>query len=160
MKTKVHHQNNFTRIITLPVRVFNKVVDFYVKSITNCGSRVSYGSVMGVPGGHMYTLPRSFSVSSSLSNDSEDFRELIRVASVKSLGNRVNMDLYMQQEQKSQSQTTLIGSRGMPRSCSVGMGRIDEDKPCVFGEDNFNLNTELMFPRSRSYAVARRNVAF
>ncbi|CAL5388107.1 unnamed protein product [Camellia sinensis] len=32
--------------------------------------------------------------------------------------------------------STAVGV--VPRSCSVGMGRIDEEKPCEFGDNNYN----------------------
>ncbi|KAG5553332.1 hypothetical protein RHGRI_011262 [Rhododendron griersonianum] len=32
----------------------------------------------------------------------------------------------------------------VPRSCSVGMGRIDEDRPCEFGEDAIDEDDEVV----------------
>ncbi|CAK9168793.1 unnamed protein product [Ilex paraguariensis] len=156
MRAKAHHQNKFMRFITIPIRVLNKAMDMYVKRMTDCADKVGYGNIMGGPV-QPVAMPRSFSSSSTRSNDSEDFRELMRIASTRSLGNTVNMDLHTQQHK---SQPNIIESRGVPRSCSVGMGRIDEDKPCVFGEDNVNFKTELKYPRSRSYAVTKRSVVF
>lgn len=42
----------------------------------------------------------------------------------------------------------------MPRSRSVAIEKIDEDKPCDFGED-VTVKTDV-FPRSRSYAISTR----
>ncbi|KAA8528447.1 hypothetical protein F0562_035802 [Nyssa sinensis] len=153
MRTKASNQNKFLRILTIPIRVLSKARDFYVRSMTDCAERVSYGNVMGGPAGQLSSLPKSFSVSSSRSDDGEDLRELIRATSTRSLGNRVELDLYMKQQVK---QSPAV----VPRSCSVGMGRIDEDRPCDFGEDNVNVKAELLYPRSRSYAVTKRSVVF
>ncbi|THG04915.1 hypothetical protein TEA_005733 [Camellia sinensis var. sinensis] len=53
--------------------------------------------------------------------------------------------------------STAVGV--VPRSCSVGMGRIDEERPCEFGDNNYNgVNVRkelLVYPRSRSYAVTK-----
>ncbi|KAM7520921.1 hypothetical protein LguiB_019883 [Lonicera macranthoides] len=176
------------RIITIPIRVLGKAKDFYVNSMIKCSDSASYGNLTGLSA----TVPRSFSVSSSRSSsyDNEDLRELIRSASASartSMGRHnnnsnndnniilssMNVDLYMmkQQQMRPSSGAMMMGSRRVPRSCSVGMGKIDEDMPYDFGEDQLgsisstvnvksSSSNELMYPRSRSYAVARRNVVF
>ncbi|KAA8537868.1 hypothetical protein F0562_027552 [Nyssa sinensis] len=112
--------------------------------MTGCAERVNYSSMVGGPGGQLSGLPKSFSVSSSRSNDSEDFRELIRAASTRSLANRVELDMHMQQQMRRSTAVGMGSTEAMPRSCSVGMGRIDEDKACDFGEDdNINVKAEL-----------------
>ncbi|KAK3007054.1 hypothetical protein RJ639_016618 [Escallonia herrerae] len=168
MKTKASNQNRFIRIITIPIRVLGKAKDLYVKSMSQVGDRVSYGNVMGMPAaGHLSTLPKSFSVSSSRSDDNEDYAELMRAVSKRndSLGNiaansrAADMDYYRRQEQIRRS-SIVAGSSVVPRSCSVGMGRIDEDAPSDFGAESLNVKSELMYPRSRSYAVTKRGAAF
>ncbi|KAK6923164.1 hypothetical protein RJ641_011468 [Dillenia turbinata] len=146
------------RCLKAPIRILVKARDFYVKSMTDCAERVSYGSIMGCPTGQTSTsLPRSFSVNSTKSmRQDDDLRELIRAASTRSLGNRVDLDL--------QGQLKSPRNRGgyygknkdwvMPRSLSVGIGKIDEDKPCEFGDD-VNVKVDL-FKRSRSCAVTKR----
>ncbi|KAF8377664.1 hypothetical protein HHK36_031048 [Tetracentron sinense] len=113
---------------------------------------VGNGNVVGCPAGQISTLPKSFSVNSSRSSNDEDLRELIRAASTRNLGNKVEADL-MRQKQLRQSATTR--PKGVPRSFSVGIGRIEEDKPCEFGE-HVNVKTDGLYPRSRSYAVSKR----
>lgn len=179
MKTK-SNQNRFLRIISIPLRALGKARDLYVRGMTNYADRGSCygGKLMGIPpsnsGGN---LPRSFSATSSRSNDSEDFRELLRAASTRTLAetNSADLSLYIQQEMMlrrkqhlrgTASVAAAIGGGGMqkmmpPRSCSVGMGRIDEDKPCsTFSEEeeeeDYNHNRKQkksVYPRSRSYAV-------
>ncbi|GMP61755.1 hypothetical protein CsSME_00024094 [Camellia sinensis var. sinensis] len=53
--------------------------------------------------------------------------------------------------------STAVGV--VPRSCSVGMGRIDEERPYEFRDNNYNgVNVRkelLVYPRSRSYVVRK-----
>lgn len=41
---------------------------------------------------------------------------------------------------------------GLPRSNTVGFGRIDEDKAFEFGDDDDRMG--LVYPRSKSYAAS------
>ncbi|KAL3505105.1 hypothetical protein ACH5RR_034946 [Cinchona calisaya] len=157
--TKASQQNRFLRIMTIPIRALGKARDFYVRSMSSCGTRIGYGGAGGMPSAnYMGNLPRSFSVNSSISDDNDDFRELIKVASTRSLAGRLDLNnLYSLQQQ-----TMPSSLKGMPpRSCSVGMGRIDEEKPYVLGEEKMNTmnQSEAIFPRSKSHAVNRRTSA-
>ncbi|XP_035548618.1 uncharacterized protein LOC109015906 [Juglans regia] len=152
--TSKGNQNKFVRFITTPIRILGKARDVYVRSITNCATGVRYGQSTGCP----TALPKSFSVSSSRSNNDEELRELIRAASVRTLIERIDMEMIMKQQAGMQSR----GSKVLPKSCSVGMGRIDEDGPCDFEEVSVSgkgRKADLLFPRSRSYAVTNRNAA-
>ncbi|KAL6578468.1 hypothetical protein OROMI_010796 [Orobanche minor] len=145
MKSKAIRNNKFIRIITIPFRALCKARDFYVSSMMDCGNR----NIIGLQGTSQAPgFPRSFSVSSARSNESdEDYRGLIRATSARSIGSGIDLDDYIRQETKMKP-----GSRGgpqamPPRSISVAMGRIDEDRPCCyFGED-------VIIPRSKSHAV-------
>ncbi|KAI8023116.1 hypothetical protein LOK49_LG03G01834 [Camellia lanceoleosa] len=53
------------RFITIPIRALGKARDFYVRIITDCAQRVSYGGAMGIQSGPIHNLPKSFSVSFS-----------------------------------------------------------------------------------------------
>ncbi|XP_068655311.1 uncharacterized protein [Aristolochia californica] len=130
--------NKFTRCIKAPIRVLCKARDFYVRSMTNCAGNMNYS---------MYpsTLPKSFSVASSRASDEEDLREVMRMVSQRS----------QRETSGTLSQPSVMGAQGLPKSFSVGIGRIDEDKPCYFQED-FKMNTDILYPRSRSYAVTKR----
>ncbi|KAG9440605.1 hypothetical protein H6P81_020770 [Aristolochia fimbriata] len=131
-------ESKFARCIKAPIRVLCKARDLYVRSMTNCAGNMNYS---------MYptTLPKSFSVASSRASDEEDIREVMRMVSQRS------------QREKSgtlSSQSPAV-TQGLPKSFSVGIGRIDEDKPCYFQED-IKVNTDVLYPRSRSYAVTKR----
>ncbi|KAG6406850.1 hypothetical protein SASPL_134461 [Salvia splendens] len=114
-------------------------------------------------------LPRSFSTSSSASRDDDaDFRELVRARTI----GVENLDAYIKQERKAKHGPPRVLP---PRSASVAMGRIDEEKPSgFFGEDikigNFNnfdnsnrivdRKSGLKYPRSKSDAVVVRTTLF
>ncbi|XP_057793199.1 uncharacterized protein LOC131009808 [Salvia miltiorrhiza] len=162
MKSKASQQNRFLRIITVPVRALSKARDFYVRSLSDYADRMNYGNAMAIPVTAQVTaLPRSFSVSSARSQVEQD---LVRASSTRSMGDRAELESYIKEQMKMR----VVGlspqpqPQGMPpRSTSVAMGRIDEDKPCCyFGEDNTAFLTTKI-PRSRSHAVsARRLPAF
>ncbi|CAK7347402.1 unnamed protein product [Dovyalis caffra] len=163
MKTKARNQSNFMRVITIPVRLLCKARDIYVKSMTDCSMRMSYGSPpVALPAGQHHPLPRTFSVGSSRSDDTEDYRELVRAASARSFGHRNEIEMYMQQFRQQQSSIIMESKKVLPKSCSVGMGfmgRIDEDKPCDFEASGVVAKPQLG-PRSRSYAVGKGRAAF
>lgn len=164
--TRAHNQNRFMRIITVPIRALGKAKDFYVKSMTDVADRVSYGGgSIGGPGGQFSSgLPKSFSTrsSSSRSNEgSDDFSELVRAASARSYGTRIDVDKILQDQLKRSATTTTMGSRQvLPKCGSVAMGRIDEDAPSDFEEEGGDAKKKDLYPRSRSYAVGKRGVAF
>ncbi|XP_062163499.1 uncharacterized protein LOC133870402 [Alnus glutinosa] len=159
MGIKGHHQNKFVRFITIPFRILGKTRDFYVRSMTSCAQGVGYSQSMGSAA----TLPKSFSVSSSRGGDDEDFRELMRAASARTSVDRLDMDMILKQQAATQSAAMMMaGSKGLPKCSSVGMGKIDEDRPCDFEEavGAGGVKADLFYPRSRSYAVTKRSVVF
>ncbi len=150
----------------LPYRALLKARDYYVKSITDCGNPSVYGrGAIGGPGASQAAgLPRSFSVQSYSSADSDDLRDLIRASSTNNLEiTKAELELFIQQHLRQQKQAAVAksASKGVPRSVSVGMARIDEEAPTGFGE-NYDedvkvIKTEkLMYPRSKSYAVNKK----
>lgn len=168
MRTRSHNQNKFTRIITIPIKVLGKAKELYVRSM-NSVERVGFGGTIGGPAGQFSSLPKSFSVRSSRCNDDDhdDYSDLIRAASAKSFGNRIDMDLILQQQARnsqissSSSSSNTFNNKGLPKCSSVGMSKIDEERPCDdFGDgqdDDDDVEPEFLYPRSRSYAVTKRN---
>ncbi|KAG5034025.1 hypothetical protein HKD37_04G009399 [Glycine soja] len=140
-------QNKLVWIITTPLRMLGKARDMYVRSITNCGHKMNYSNPVDAAG-RLQALPRSYSAATSRSDNNEDFAELLRAASARTLGNRIDVDLVLKQ----QAQARPVSSNGLPKSTSVGMGRIDEDTPYDLGEGEVPVVPKA-YPRSRSYAV-------
>ncbi|KAK3021913.1 hypothetical protein RJ639_045207 [Escallonia herrerae] len=123
------------------MRVLSKARDFYIRSMSECAGQVGFGASMGMgcPTPHISSLPRSFSVGSTSSSYDQDFRELVRAASTRSLGGKVDLEFR-------QRQSPASGVNVVPRSQSVAVGRIDEDKPCEFGEDFKSLVVHKYLP--------------
>ncbi|KAK6116039.1 hypothetical protein DH2020_008308 [Rehmannia glutinosa] len=120
-----------------PFRALGKARDYYVRSIMDCAN----SNIVGLQGTSQTPgLPRSFSVNSARSNDDEDYRELVRAASARSIGSRMELDSYIRQEEMKMRAGSRAGPQAMPpRSISVAMGKIDEDRPvCYFGGDIIN----------------------
>ncbi|GAB4839284.1 hypothetical protein Ancab_028811 [Ancistrocladus abbreviatus] len=154
------------RIIAMPIRLLAKARDFYVNSMNNyadggCYGGAALGPMTGDP------LPRSFSVSSTRSDGSDDLSDLVRAASTKVLLERIDLSCLEQREKQGQlkgaAATAAVGLKRVPRSASVGMAMIDEEKASDFeendGDRNVNLKKEKkkkhgLFGRSRSYAVS------
>nr|XP_009763021.1 PREDICTED: uncharacterized protein LOC104214978 [Nicotiana sylvestris]XP_016470354.1 PREDICTED: uncharacterized protein LOC107792630 [Nicotiana tabacum] len=150
MSAKASKESKIKKCIKAPIRVLIKARDFYVHSLMDCSGTIGYGTVMGCPAvAQISSLPRSFSANSSMSSKDEDFRELIRIASKRSLVNKVETEIL---RQKSLAKNG-VNINVVPRSRSVAIGRIDEDKPCDFGED---VKVTDVFQRSRSYAISSR----
>lgn len=144
------------RFMKTPMRVLIKFKNFYIQSMNECSVMFDYGTAMGCPTPQVTTLPRSFSASSTMSTKNcEDIKQLIRVGSARSsnLNSKIDVDLLRKKQGR---QNNYNGPNKMPRSQSVGIGRIDEDKSVEF-EDDFKVKTDV-FPRCKSYAVSRRTM--
>ncbi|KAM1502524.1 hypothetical protein TB2_027027 [Malus domestica] len=153
---KPSKESRLTKFMKAPLRVLIKARDFYIMSMTECSGQFDYGTAMGCPGAQVpSTLPRSFSTSSTRSStaDNEDYRELTRAASARSLRNKIEFDLARKAQLPRQPPVAGVPN-AMSRSRSVGIGRIDEDKACEF-EEEVQFKRDV-YPRSRSYAVSRR----
>lgn len=139
------------KCLKAPFRLLSKAADFYVRSITNCSGRVKCGPSLV----QLHGLPKSYSSSSSKSTilyTDEDLRELIRAASRRSLRDSGKIQLEIPPDQYGY----YSSSSKIARSFTSGIGRIDEDKPCEFGEDvRVDGNINALYPRSRSHAVPR-----
>lgn len=160
MKTKASQHNKFLRIITVPVRALSRARDFYVRSLTDYADRMNYGSAMPIPVTSQVTaLPRSFSVSSARSHAEPG---LVRASTTRSMGDRAELESYIKQQMKVPPVGPRPGPTGMPpRSTSVAMGRIDEDRPCCyFGEDSVSDSSFVnsKYSRSKSHAVTPRRL--
>ncbi|KAK4759457.1 hypothetical protein SAY87_022588 [Trapa incisa] len=146
MASKSKKQKLIIRLLKAPFQILARAGDFYVRSLTECSGHIG----MVCPTGQVIaTLPRSYSVSSS---HDDDFRELVRAASTKSL-NSVRKHEQRQQQQPPPLKLVL------PRSFSSGIGRIDEEKASEFGDEAVARPACAVYRRSRSCAVYRRSVA-
>ncbi|XP_073064146.1 uncharacterized protein [Primulina eburnea] len=148
MSTKtVRKGSKIIRYMKAPARILARARDFYVNRMMRCAGHVGQSSAIGCSAPQFSTLPRSFSVNSSYSTTSEeDFRELIRAASTRSLSGKIDSEL-LRVKRTSPLRVVRGGVAVVPRSHTVTIGRIDEDKPCEFGVSEVDS-----VPRSRTYA--------
>ncbi|KAE9588476.1 hypothetical protein Lal_00002719 [Lupinus albus] len=154
MGIKGHGKSLLVRIIGSPIRALVKARDMYVRSITNCGQSISYGNSTIDGAGGFSSFPRSYSTATSTrSEENEDFAELMRAASARTIESRIDMDLVMKQQQEKQH-------KGLSKSSSVGMAKIDEDVPFDLSYDGVVSFKPDSYPRSRSYAVTKKSVVF
>ncbi|XP_047953516.1 uncharacterized protein LOC125199581 [Salvia hispanica] len=157
MKSKAGQQKRFMKFITVPVRALSRARDFYVRSLSDYADKMNYGNnAMAIPvTAQVTSLPRSFTVTSGR-HEAEP--ELVRAASARSVGERAEVESFIKQQMGAGAGAGPgPGPKGMPpRSGSVAMGRIDEDREAVYFGDNNVSST--MFPRSRSHAVSSRRL--
>ncbi|KAK9061198.1 hypothetical protein SSX86_018378 [Deinandra increscens subsp. villosa] len=144
-KTRV----NLARIIKTPVRVLSKVADYYVKSVINFSNAYNKPlrtMVEVVPNSRR--LPRSLTTSFLLDNDQPPEGALVRSISAPVTNSETanikltNNELYVIQRHCQQLRS-CASRKVTPRSCSVGMGKIDEDKASSFRDDNVFLKNKL-----------------
>ncbi|XP_074376927.1 uncharacterized protein LOC141718441 [Apium graveolens] len=131
-----------------PIRGLIKARDFYIRAMNNLAGRFSnVDGVYSCPTTRVTTLPRSFSLQSNTRDD--EFSELVRVASIKCLEDRIDVDFQ-----------SVKASKIVPRSkSSSGVARIDkEHRFDVCGNKVMNLKAADLFPKSRSLVVTKGNM--
>ncbi|THG18795.1 uncharacterized protein LOC114263275 [Camellia sinensis] len=154
MSKKGSKESKLSRVLKSPFRVLTKARDFYIQSMSQCAGNFEYAGAMGCPTGQISTLPKSFSVSSTNSSNSEDLRDLVRIASTRSLNNKVQAELLRRQQSMKTGAVKVV-----PRSHSAGgIGRIDEEEACEFDQD-VKVNVGA-YPRSKSHAVTKKVSVF
>ncbi|XP_076943108.1 uncharacterized protein LOC143613225 [Bidens hawaiensis] len=140
MDTKKSQKSSFaSKVLKAPVKVVFKIRELYISSMYSCASGVGRGPT----GPYTSSLPKSYSSASSRTND--DYAELMRIASTRSAGGRLDHPDSLGRQK----------SPVVPRSQSAAIGRIDEEGSFHFNDD-FRVDTSEKFPRSRSHAVVSR----
>ncbi|GMI83147.1 hypothetical protein like AT5G65925 [Hibiscus trionum] len=133
MKSKGHirkSSNKFFRFLKAPFKALRKARDGYIRILTSCASSIDHEYGPGHFPGQNPELPRCFSErSSATSNVKEEavLREFIRAASVTGSSRGNGMDMFFPKQMRMK-----MRPRGLPKN----MGRIDEDKPCEFEDNN------------------------
>ncbi|KAI3423173.1 uncharacterized protein J3R85_011303 [Psidium guajava] len=124
-----------------------------------CSGRIGKGGFATGPGRPVNNgLLKNLSISSVGSSfvSEEDLRDLIRDASTRGhLNGLIQMDLLLQKHPKTNGISTAAALGYVPRSFTTGIGRIDEDKPCEFEDNDIRIDA-IVRPRSRSHAVSWR----
>ena len=178
MRSKSTSQKKAVMIIWIfktPIRALCKAKNLYVKGITNFSTTYNQPTMI-IKDANKPSLHRSFSTTAMESNNHsrQPSGDLIRANSTSTIQvGRVDVEHYIiqqqqhqhQQQQEQEQQQQLYGSRKrVPRSCSLGMGRIDEDRVSSFRNDNINgsesklviKDNDLRISRNRSYTSDSR----
>ncbi|KAK9079541.1 hypothetical protein SSX86_001213 [Deinandra increscens subsp. villosa] len=117
------------RIIKTPIQALCKARDIYIKGMNNFSTTYTRPMMTNEDASRIITkqLPRSLSTSMLYSKDQSG-----------GSGSEISMvDIRRYIRQNPNYQLRSSASRkGVPRSCSVGMGRIDEDRVSSFRNDN------------------------
>ncbi|KAL8472875.1 hypothetical protein ACS0TY_029263 [Phlomoides rotata] len=146
-------ESTLLRLIIAPIRILTRARDLYIQSLTSGGGHVSYGNSMGCPTPQIPKLPRSLSSQSSFRSAEDELRDLIRLASTRNL--KIDAEL-----RRTKSSIPLGGGPTMvtpvPRSRTVGFGRIDEDRAFEFGDDEDVGLLGEVHPIGRNNSVSRR----
>ncbi|XP_019189689.1 PREDICTED: uncharacterized protein LOC109184101 [Ipomoea nil] len=146
-------QSKLRQYIGAPKRFLSKARDFYVDSMVSLDGKLANNNMM---------LPISPQISQTLpenlgSNNKTATNDNL-VALCRSSTTRRRSSKHGDNNNKPSSNGKKVRFEGMNKSySSVGLGRIDtidEDKPYECDEDH-----SIMFARSRSHAVTRRNAA-
>ncbi|KAJ6722239.1 hypothetical protein OIU74_006940 [Salix koriyanagi] len=148
LNKKSRKESTLKKILKVPLRVLARAMDFYMKGMAEYSDQVC---VMSCPTGNFNNMPRSYSVSSTNPNHlDDDHRDLLRAASTRSnLGSRnkkINVDVPARQQCSHTKSATRVGDN-MPRSHSVPpIGRIDEETPCDFDEEDVKSKRLILCP--------------
>ncbi|GMI68012.1 hypothetical protein HRI_000470500 [Hibiscus trionum] len=98
---KVTKESKLGRYLKAPIRILIEARGLNIKNMTKYSKRISFGTVMGFPTGQLNGLSMSYSVGSTKSiNNDDDLRELICVASMRSLCNKVRLFLHERQPER------------------------------------------------------------
>ena len=139
MSQKSSHKKPMTvgRIIKTPIRAMSKVLDAYVRGANN------FSNTYNKPLRTMESIHESQQLRRTTTNKMPYNEEPPESALVRSISTAVTgssrtsnlniaeLDAYIKEHSNKKLQS-FAASKGMPRSCSVGMGRIDEDRASSF----------------------------
>ena len=125
--------NKLAHYMKAPFRALVRARDMYVSSMSGCAGRVERGRVISSAA----AVPRSRSHGFYQSSGDNDIAELIRAAS-----------------QGARPRDPAAVPRSQSVAVGFGIGRIDEDEACEFGEQD---DAVVAYPRSRSCAVVQNS---
>ncbi|KAI3793356.1 hypothetical protein L1987_35973 [Smallanthus sonchifolius] len=133
---------NMGTIIKRPARAISKVLNLYVKGVTNFSNAYNKPlRTMVEVSPNCQQLPRSFSTSRLPDYDQPPEGALVRSISATEIDGRdtniklTKFQLYVIQRHCHQMQS-CASRKAASRSCRVGMGKIDEDRVSSFRDDN------------------------
>ncbi|XP_058773056.1 uncharacterized protein LOC131647160 [Vicia villosa] len=163
MKKESHKQSKFKHYISTPVRILKKAKDLYVNGLLACSGRLAGSAPVHISVSH---LPADTAKENS--GERQSLREIFRTAPMNEMRfvtngervvpirNTIGSEMAMQRRQRQRIAAGYKYNRNkMSYQTEVRkMGRIDEDKPCCFEEDESDHsiskgNLVYLYPRSR-----------
>ncbi|KAK4399428.1 hypothetical protein Sango_1418300 [Sesamum angolense] len=155
-------QSRLRHYIGAPKRFLRRARDLYVDSMVSFDGRVASANALVPPAAYVTHPPKSFGgYGASSKRDSDDSLEGL----YQSISQKYNWSSSMEFNKAglSKSQQRVVGGcSAMDRSYSVALGKIGtiyEEEACEF-EEHVVMKSEMMFLRSRSVAVARKNGSY
>lgn len=145
MAKKDGKETKFARYIKAPVRVLTKARDFYVRTMSDWAERGDYGSAGG------YSVNTPFYDPPATTQNHEDLTVLVRAVSARNLSKRAQSEILRRPRHDA-----VASRRSLRWTRSVGIGRIEEDKPCEFGEDVTVETRHVEYGRSKNCTVSKR----
>jgi hypothetical protein len=160
MRSTANKQSNkLVRILLSPFKIISKAKYLYMKSMWSCVGRGGNGSFVCGPTAEAMIMPKCFSVKPNPNaNNDEVLKGILESMAKKTL--RHQIESTMDGNGEVIKQTTVEPSGRVGRSYSVGVGkigRIDEDRPCSFREDD-NLKADWYI--SKSHAISRKSIGY
>ncbi|KAL0431475.1 UNVERIFIED_CONTAM: hypothetical protein Sradi_0773500 [Sesamum radiatum] len=128
MSTKtIRKESKFARYMKGPVKALARARDLYVRSLSGCADHVHCADSMGFPAPHFESLPRSFSTNSSYSRD-EDLKELVRLASTRSLTGKVEAELHRSGKPSAVAAAARWSLAGSMKTSRVNLEKISTER--------------------------------
>ncbi|KAI5604064.1 hypothetical protein BDE02_01G260300 [Populus trichocarpa] len=160
MRSTANKQSNkLVRILLSPFKIISKAKYLYMKSMWSCVGRGGNGSFVCGSTAEAMILPKCFSVKPNPNaNNDEVLKGILESMAKKTLRHQIESNMDGNGEVI--KQTTVEPSGRVGRSYSVGVGkigRIDEDRPCSFREDD-NLKADWYI--SKSHAISRKSIGY
>lgn len=162
MKRESHKQSKFKHYISTPVRILKKAKDLYVNGLLACSGRLAGSAPVHISVSH---LPADTAKENS--GERQSLREIFRTAPMNEMRfvtngervvpirNTIGSEMAMQRRLKQRNAGYNYNRNKMSYQTEMRkMGRIDEDKPCCFEEDESDHSISMgklvyLYPRSR-----------
>lgn len=154
MAKKDGKETKYARYFKAPIRVLTKARDFYVQTMLDWAARGEYGSARGYcVNAPFYNPPGTLNFGSAKnSTQNEDLTELVRAASARNLSNRVQSEIL---QRPRHVKLPAASRRSLRWTRSVGIGRIEEDRPCEFGQEVTVETRHVEYGRRRNCIVSK-----
>lgn len=135
MRSQKNNESKLSHYIGAPKKFLKRARDFYVEAMVNIDGKVGFTAQPIAP------LPRKFdSRPQRHSSESEDIPRVRRSMSVRNTGSK--------KETEKSVEVRCYSVMGLGR-----IGTIEEDRSYEFEEESNSTKNDLLYARSKSYAV-------